>query len=570
MAKQPQNSNIGSNISAAEEGKLAKPPGLVRKKSAYFYVRRIPETISPLFENRQQLSIALKTTEYRVAVERARKAAAEADKQFQAARLGIAPEPKSKGDGVSLEQLRQAARIHLFKLEKAAPIWDGHRESRHIVEVDLAHMSADAQEIWGASVEGLATELARTQRLLIAPGDRHWSEFCDLVRRAEIEHLERQLDRMKAAPREESHDQLFADVFDHLPAPKPVTRVAVTLGQLIERFENDPTRAHLTESAGKKYILPIAALKEVVGEERLVTDITRADCAEAFELLSALPPHSTKYERYRNKTLREIGEIARRHGQPPLSGGTALVYAHHLSALFNYAIQKGVIEHSPAAKLAVGNKSTASSRRPFSLAELQAIVDALPKWDGGKRGGRLWVPLIALWTGMRLGEIVYLTGDDLQTVDGVEAIVLRPTVERRLKTAGAARVVPIHPELMRLGFGKHVAGVKRSGGRLFPELVGKDQRQVADLFQKRFSYFLKEKVEPPVKGASFHSFRHSFRDAMREAAIPTDAVRALGGWARSGGIEERYGQGTRVATLGRHMDAVDYPGLCFSWVKEKG
>ena len=69
------------------------------------------------------------------------------------------------------------------------------------------------------------------------------------------------------------------------------------------------------------------------------------------------------------------------------------------------------------------------------------------------------------------------------------------------------------------------------------------------------------RLDPDV---SFHSLRHGFRDALREAGVPIDATRALGGWARSGGIEERYGQGTRAATLAHWMAKVDFPGLDLS------
>lgn len=84
---------------------------------------------------------------------------------------------------------------------------------------------------------------------------------------------------------------------------------------------------------------------------------------------------------------------------------------------------------------------------------------------------------------------------------------------------------------------------------------------MSDLFQKRFSYLLKSTLKIDERGVSFHSFRHGFRDALREAGVPIDATRALGGWARSGGVEERYGQGTRPSTLARWMAKVSYSDL---------
>jgi integrase len=123
-------------------------------------------------------------------------------------------------------------------------------------------------------------------------------------------------------------------------------------------------------------------------------------------------------------------------------------------------------------------------------------------------------------------------------------------------------VIPIHPDLIKLGLLQRVAKIRdEGGGRLFPELPGATQDEISDLFQKRFAYWQKKTLGITEKGVSFHSFRHGFRDALREAGVPIDSTRALGGWARSGGVEERYGQGTRPSTLAKWMSEVSYEGL---------
>ncbi|WP_420871206.1 MULTISPECIES: DUF6538 domain-containing protein [Mesorhizobium] len=90
-------------------GKVA---GLVRKKSAYFYVRRIPEEVRSLLGGKQQVTRSLNTTDFRVASDRARRKAAETDKVFADARLGKAPSAAASRR-VTREQLCDAARLHL-------------------------------------------------------------------------------------------------------------------------------------------------------------------------------------------------------------------------------------------------------------------------------------------------------------------------------------------------------------------------------------------------------------------------------------------------------------------------
>lgn len=117
---------------------------------------------------------------------------------------------------------------------------------------------------------------------------------------------------------------------------------------------------------------------------------------------------------------------------------------------------------------------------------------------------------------------------------------------------------------------QHVTKLREEGvSRLFPDIEGATQKERSTHFQKNFAYWQKKVLKITERGVSFHCFRHAFRDALREAGIPIDATRALGGWARSGGIEERYGQGTRPSTLAKWMKKVSYAGLDLSQTNQR-
>ena len=62
---------------------------------------------------------------------------------------------------------------------------------------------------------------------------------------------------------------------------------------------------------------------------------------------------------------------------------------------------------------------------------------------------------------------------------------------------------------------------------------------------------------------NFHSFRHTYRDAMREADIPDEKVQALGGWS-SGKTEDDYGNGFKASTLAAEVEKISYPDLDLS------
>ncbi|KQZ87861.1 hypothetical protein ASD64_19955 [Mesorhizobium sp. Root157] len=543
---------------------MARVAGLIRKKSAYFYVRRIPESVRPLFDGKQQICRSLNTTDFRVASDRARRVAAETDKAFEDAKLGKAPVSPNRR-GVTLEQLYQAARLHLYNLERRHFDWGDTDPdaAKEIVLADLADIASPDEEVWGSAVQPIAEKVLRELGLAVERGDRLWFEFAGLIRRAEHEHLERELTRLEGRAGAGAVDALFSETFAHNPPPKVSQSSGATLGQVIDRFESDPTRGHLSESAATKYILPFAVMRELIGENRPIADITRADCASCHELLAALPRNYNKHKEFADKPLSEVAAIAKAKGSTILSQGSVQNYVHRLTAFFNYAVKKGILEHNPASRLMTGHVKEPSSRLPFNGEELKKLVAELPAWSGQTRGGRFWTPLLGLWSGMRLGEIVWLRAEDIKKDDGIDVIELRQTDDRSLKTRGSARVVPIHVELKKLGFMEFVEERKRAGGRLFHDLPGDNQRHCVDLFQKRFSYMLKDKIEARV-GVSFHSFRHGFRDALRNAGSPIDTTRALGGWARSGGLEERYGTGGRASILGQWMDKVSYDGLDLS------
>jgi integrase len=142
-------------------------------------------------------------------------------------------------------------------------------------------------------------------------------------------------------------------------------------------------------------------------------------------------------------------------------------------------------------------------REPFSLEQLRAIFSA-PLYTGCQddeagyavpgpnrpRRGRFWVPLLGLWTGMRLNECCQLLVDDIAVRDGTDVIIVCASEddEKQVKTEAGVRVVPIHPELRRLGFLAHVAAMRAAGERrLFPELRRGVQGNFSDPFQKWFS-----------------------------------------------------------------------------------
>jgi len=163
--------------------------------------------------------------------------------------------------------------------------------------------------------------------------------------------------------------------------------------------------------------------------------------------------------------------------------------------------------------------------------------------------------------------------EDVTELEGVPVILIDDAGEpgadeadkKRVKTEAGKRFVPVHPELQRIGFLVFTARMRAKGERrLFPELKPDALGYLSGPFSKWFNdkrRFL-GKLDMAVTGVSFHSFRHNYRDALREAEIGLERVRALGGWRRdSDGEESIYGKGLKAATLYREIEKVRYVEL---------
>jgi len=331
-------------------------------------------------------------------------------------------------------------------------------------------------------------------------------------------------------------------------------------------------------------------LIEMIGEETSISNISREACREMMETLRYLPPNSSK--QYPNLTAREIARKTRDEGRlSGLSPATVNGYMTKLSALMSWAVNEGIIDKNPAKGLGVVDTTNRKDKRqPFTAAQLQRIFDA-PLYSGcqddeygyAKPGdarpkrGRFWVPLIGLFSGMRLNEICQLNTEDIRTIDATECFVItmetvKGADDKRLKTGSSERIVPIHPQLLALGFLEYVAEVRRKRhAKLFPDLGIAKTGYYSDTFSKWFRRFL-AKAGASAGRTCFHSFRHNFRDALREARVDREIALALGGWAGDHGemgseSAEFYGRGYRASTLLEAISKVQYPELDLNYLR---
>jgi integrase len=103
-------------------------------------------------------------------------------------------------------------------------------------------------------------------------------------------------------------------------------------------------------------------------------------------------------------------------------------------------------------------------------------------------------------------------------------------IRRQTKNTASRRFVPLHPELIRLGFLDYIGDVKKARfEHVFPGLTWGTSGpgdSVGDWFN--LTYLRKTcSIDDPTK--VFHSFRHSFATAAERAGVPDGRIAQLTG-----------------------------------------
>jgi len=193
-----------------------------------------------------------------------------------------------------------------------------------------------------------------------------------------------------------------------------------------------------------------------------------------------------------------------------------------------------------------------------------------------RSSAKYWVPLIGLFSGMRLGEIIQLQVSDVREKDGIHYFDVTPIgvdtaddegvdadEEKSLKTSSSQRAIPIHKMLFDLGFEKFLEFRRASGStRLFPEF---EKAEDDGSWSKRFSKYFKrfrDSIGVKRRGVRFHSLRHNVEDALRNAHVVKEVRDAIQGHGENG-VSREYGSGYYLATLNEALQKIAYDGVNF-------
>ena len=225
--------------------------------------------------------------------------------------------------------------------------------------------------------------------------------------------------------------------------------------------------------------------------------------------------------------------------QQPTSSKTARDRLVWVKSLLNYASQDlELIPKNPWRGLDI-KAHTESPRQPWSEESLTKLFSH-PIWSGGlipkdtKAGGSAayWIPLLALYSGARCSELCQLRTDDIKKESGVWVMQIHDgDTTQRIKTNAARRSIPLHDELIRLGFVQYCESM--TPGSLWPNLPKREGK--AGGYFSQFFGGLRAELGIPAS-MSFHSFRHSVRTNLVCAGVAESVVDKLLGHISTGSV----------------------------------
>jgi integrase len=320
---------------------------------------------------------------------------------------------------------------------------------------------------------------------------------------------------------------------------------------------------------------------EVVGDQP-INEVGRQDGLRFREVIAKLPANWMKKPQLRGLNVVEASDKAEQLTLMPMSDTNITKHVNRIGQLFNWAVYERNhwgVKANPLSRLQIKVSVMVNEQRdPFSIEQLQSIFNA-PTYTGCKsiRGwrqtgdlvprnsGRFWLPILGLYTGGRANELAQIYVDDVIEEGGVVGLdISDKRSDQRLKNPGSRRFIPLHPHLIRMGFVEHVDNMRTTGqDRVFPDIELAPNGYYSTYVTRWFNDSFLRSINAKTDKTSFHSFRHCYENALKDAEVYGEWIDCLQGH-KVPGMRGRYGNAGSAKRLHEAVCKISYEGLDLS------
>ena len=418
-------------------------------------------------------------------------------------------------------------------------------------------------------------------------------------------------DDFRLEVQEKLKTNLFPELVEQTIPQVPTVSTPSQVQEQLSPHQSTPLSIGIENYMNEKGSIRTRSVKEVEhslnmmieewGDTR-IGSITREMGTHFKSHLLKLPRNRKKNPEYRDKDLHELVEM---NIKDTISYTTVNKHLQYVSSFYEWSVNHGYATINPFKGMKLKRTVRPRDERDrFTELELKKIfgkdnyihytnIGDYIHYTNVEKGkyafAYYWVPLIAVFSGMRLGEICPLYLDNVRRIEGHHRkrrwcfdILEEPNrTDKRLKNQSSRRVVPIHDILIeQLGFIEFIELLKKKDPkreRLFQELLyreGNYNKNVSTFFNKRYLPIIGLKTDKK----NFHSLRHTVSDHLKQKGVEPHFINELLGHS-SGNIDlERYGKGYNPDILYNkcvkkifyetsHKRWIDFKSLKVDWNK---
>jgi integrase len=303
-------------------------------------------------------------------------------------------------------------------------------------------------------------------------------------------------------------------------------------------IKNIKLRPSLSKTSLNKYILIYKSFYKAMGNIGL-NQINETSLREYFEYkLRKMPKNLKKYS-------------APEQAKETISESTFLNHIGLIKSFFIWCVKMDYIDKKCLLAFDGYKKKSdlAIDVLPFTNEDLKKIFESDSFARGlwlNKHPERHWGLLLALYTGARLKEICMIKLSNIKQDTESKVLYidysLRCNKDVSLKTKNSYRKIPIHSDLIQLGFLKYVRHLQEQGHEyLFQSLQSSrtKERKLGRWFNKVLLSSANINIEDGTR-KSFHSFRHTLINYEKQKGLNEAMFCEIVGHSSGNSIHKGY------------------------------
>ena len=319
---------------------------------------------------------------------------------------------------------------------------------------------------------------------------------------------------------------------------------------------------------------------EIVGDIDF-SMLTKKLVSHYIDVQTKLPPNRRKSPKYKGLSIQEVVDLnlSDKETQNPQNINKRL---SKLSSFGNWGVKQGLLKTNPFRDMKLEVKKSRTQRQPFTIQELKKILKPEIYFDwtinykhpiyntGGAKNQMpyYWVFILGIFSGLRTNEMCQLRLEDIKKESKIWFLHVEESEQTKVKTANAIRKVPVHPQLMELGFIDYVGNLKKQKkDRVFWELT-----KSRDGYAKKVSRHYNEKYLPAVgvwerNVKVLYCTRHTFVNSLYQNKVDENVIKVLVGHEKEFTMKHYGGEPFSAERLLKEVSKVSYKGINWDRLK---